>query len=165
MLRINVCVGLKFYHSFSHFPPSLSSPSPLSLTLSLSLTVSLPLLSLSLLLELHSVVHQCHLLISAMVHFISQIQYYINFEVNMNVFSFAVWRIFRFISVWYCVNCLQVMECNWAGLLKKMRTAEDLDQIISAHDTFLQHIMSQCLLDTESQVYTCICVCRLCTWL
>ena len=32
-------------------------------------------------LELHPVVHQCHLLISAMVHFISQLQYYINFEV------------------------------------------------------------------------------------
>jgi gamma-tubulin complex component 3 len=74
--------------------------------------------------ELYPVVHQCHLLISAMVHFISQLQYYINFE---------------------------VMECNWDGLLKTVRTADDLDQIISAHDTFLQHITSQCLLDIESQ--------------
>lgn len=38
--------------------------------------------SLSLSSELYPVVHQCHLLISAMVHFISQLQYYINFEVH-----------------------------------------------------------------------------------
>ena len=48
----------------------------------------------------------------------------------------------------------QVMECNWAGLLRKVRTAQDLDQIITAHDTFLQHITSQCLLDLDSQVHT-----------
>jgi gamma-tubulin complex component 3 len=75
--------------------------------------------------ELHPVVHQCHLLISAMVHFISQLQYYINFE---------------------------VMECNWDSLLKKVREAEDLDQIISAHDTFLLQITSQSLLNTDGQV-------------
>ena len=44
------------------------------------------------------------------------------------------------------------MECNWDGLLKKVQSAEDLDQVIAAHDTFLEHITSQCLLDTESQV-------------
>ena len=48
---------------------------------------------------------------------------------------------------------VQVMECNWDGLLKKVREAQDLDQIISAHDTFLDHITSQCLLDADGQVF------------
>ena len=35
--------------------------------------------------DLCPVLHECHLLISAMVHFISQLQYYINFEVHCTV--------------------------------------------------------------------------------
>ena len=46
----------------------------------------------------------------------------------------------------------KVMECNWDSLLKKVREAEDLDQIISAHDTFLQQITSHSLLNTDGQV-------------
>ena len=34
-------------------------------------------------LELSPVLHQSHLLVSAMVHFISQLQYYIAFEVGL----------------------------------------------------------------------------------
>ena len=52
-----------------------------------------------------------------------------------------------------CVCVWQVLECNWDGLLKKVRAAQDLDHIISAHDTFLQQIMSQSLLDADGQVY------------
>ena len=53
----------------------------------------------------------------------------------------------------YCNSVYwQVMECNWDSLLKKVREAEDLDQIISAHDTFLQQITSQSLLNTDGQV-------------
>ncbi len=47
---------------------------------------------------------------------------------------------------------VQVMECCWAGLVKKVSAAEDLDQVISAHDDFLEQITSQCLLDPDSQV-------------
>ena len=32
--------------------------------------------------ELRPVLHQCHLLVSTMVHFITQLQYYITFEVR-----------------------------------------------------------------------------------
>jgi hypothetical protein len=46
------------------------------------------------------------------------------------------------------------MECCWAGLLKKVEVAEDLDQVIDAHDSFLEQITTQCLLDPESQVCT-----------
>ena len=44
------------------------------------------------------------------------------------------------------------MECCWAGLVKKVEVAEDLDQVIDAHDSFLEQITTQCLLDTDSQV-------------
>lgn len=33
-------------------------------------------------LELSGILHQCHVLASEMVHFIQQVQYYINFEVT-----------------------------------------------------------------------------------
>ena len=46
----------------------------------------------------------------------------------------------------------QVMECCWARLVKKVEVAEDLDQVIDAHDSFLEQITTQCLLDPESQV-------------
>lgn len=38
--------------------------------------------------ELRAVLHQSHLLVSAMVHFISQLQYYITFEVSHSSPSF-----------------------------------------------------------------------------
>ena len=44
------------------------------------------------------------------------------------------------------------MECCWAGLVKKVEVAEDLDQVIDAHDSFLEQITTQCLLDPDSQV-------------
>ena len=44
------------------------------------------------------------------------------------------------------------MECSWAGLVRKVSAAKDLDQVISAHDKFLEQITAQCLLDQESQV-------------
>ena len=43
------------------------------------------------------------------------------------------------------------MECSWAGLLAKVEKAEDLDQVIQAHDHFLDHVTRQCLLDDTSQ--------------
>ena len=44
------------------------------------------------------------------------------------------------------------MECCWAGLVKKVTGAEDLGQVISAHDSFLEQITAQCLLNPDSQV-------------
>ena len=92
--------------------------------------------------------HQCHLLISTMVHFITQLQYYITFEVHNTIHC---------VYVCVCVrerySCLfQVMECCWARLVKKVEVAEDLDQVIDAHDSFLEQITTQCLLDPDSQV-------------
>lgn len=44
------------------------------------------------------------------------------------------------------------MECSWAELLKQMKTAEDLDGVITAHKQFLDVIVTRCLLDPHSQV-------------
>ncbi|KAK3095374.1 hypothetical protein FSP39_013926 [Pinctada imbricata] len=74
--------------------------------------------------ELSSILHQCHMLGSEMVHFIQQVQYYINFE---------------------------VLECSWDELLTKVKEAEDLDYIIAAHQVFLSCITSRCLLDEQSR--------------
>ena len=56
------------------------------------------------------------------------------------------------------------MECCWAWLVKKVEAAEDLDQVIEAHDGFLEQITTQCLLDPDSQVQPCVlCVsCEIC---
>ncbi|XP_060553963.1 gamma-tubulin complex component 3 homolog [Ruditapes philippinarum] len=74
--------------------------------------------------ELSEILHQCHMLGSEMVHFIQQTQYYISFE---------------------------VLECSWHELLSKVREAEDLDCVIAAHETFLDTIITRCLLDEQSR--------------
>lgn len=42
------------------------------------------------------------------------------------------------------------MECSWDVLEKKVKSAEDLDQIICAHEEFLDTIMTRSLLDESS---------------
>ncbi|XP_056443702.1 gamma-tubulin complex component 3 [Gadus macrocephalus] len=74
--------------------------------------------------ELSGVLHQCHILASEMVHFIHQMQYYITFE---------------------------VLECSWDELWNKVQQAQDLDHIITAHEVFLDTIISRCLLDSNSR--------------
>lgn len=60
-----------------------------------------------------------------MVHFVQQVQYYINFE---------------------------VLECSWDELLKKVGEAKDLDCIIRAHETFLDTIIARSFIDQNSTV-------------
>ncbi|KAJ0009613.1 hypothetical protein NQD34_001315 [Periophthalmus magnuspinnatus] len=74
--------------------------------------------------ELSGVLHQCHILASEMIHFIHQMQYYITFE---------------------------VLECSWDELWNKVQRAQDLDHIISAHEAFLDAVISRCLLDNNSR--------------
>jgi len=45
----------------------------------------------------------------------------------------------------------QVLECSWARLLAKLEEAQDLDEVIAAHDLFIDGLLSQCLLDVGSQ--------------
>lgn len=73
--------------------------------------------------ELNGVLHLCHVLCSKMVQFISQLQYYINFE---------------------------VLECSWDKLVTEVKKSKDLNDIIIAHGSFLVEITTECLLDDES---------------
>ena len=60
-----------------------------------------------------------------MVHFVQQVQYYINFE---------------------------VLECSWDELLQKVTEAEDLDCIIKAHENFLDTVIARSFIDNNSTV-------------
>jgi len=46
----------------------------------------------------------------------------------------------------------QVLECSWDELLHSVKHAEDLDQIIAAHQEFLDAITARSLLDSQSHV-------------
>lgn len=74
--------------------------------------------------KLYPVFHTMHTLQSEMMHFIQQMQYYIEFE---------------------------VMECSWDELIQKMSKASDIDQLIEAQESFLSTVVSRSMLDVESQ--------------
>lgn len=60
-----------------------------------------------------------------MIHFLHQTQYYFLFE---------------------------VLECSWAEMIRRVNQAECLDDVITAHDTFLKSVQSGMLLDPGSYV-------------
>lgn len=47
---------------------------------------------------------------------------------------------------------LQVIECAWAELETRVDQAQDLDEVVKAHDDFLSALMTRALLDPESRV-------------
>ena len=57
-----------------------------------------------------------------------------------------------FIVTDFSLNVFQVLECSWHELLIKVKEAEDLDNVIAAHETFLDTIINRCLLDEQSTV-------------
>ncbi|XP_053214852.1 gamma-tubulin complex component 3-like [Panonychus citri] len=74
--------------------------------------------------KLRPVFHISQILHAEMMHFIQQMQYYIEFE---------------------------VMECSWDELIRKMEKASDIDQLIEAQEKFLSTVISRSMLDAESQ--------------
>lgn len=74
--------------------------------------------------ESQCTLHQCHILLSEMIHFMQQVQYYMVFE---------------------------VIECAWAELESRVEQAQDLDQVIHAHEDFLAALMARTLLEPESR--------------
>ena len=67
----------------------------------------------------------CHSLRSEMHSFVSNFQYYVMFE---------------------------VLEVSWAELQKKFAKHSDLDEIIAAHDLFLDSVVQKALLGSKSQL-------------
>ncbi|XP_067642167.1 gamma-tubulin complex component 3 isoform X2 [Eurosta solidaginis] len=77
----------------------------------------------SMAMELNPVLYRLHLLTAEMIHFIHQMQYYILFE---------------------------VIECSWAEFQGRVQQAKALDDILDAHDDFLNIIKCGAFLDSSS---------------
>ncbi|XP_055683487.1 gamma-tubulin complex component 3 [Lutzomyia longipalpis] len=73
--------------------------------------------------EMDAITYKLHLCTLEMMHFISEIQYYILFE---------------------------VIECSWAALSARIGTASAIDDILQAHEDFLETIRYGIFLDAKS---------------
>lgn len=71
-----------------------------------------------------TIMHSCHLLRNEMVHLVSNLQYYLMFE---------------------------VIECAWVALNDAMSDATDLEQVLGAHNTFLADIERKAMLRSEDE--------------
>ena len=73
--------------------------------------------------EAKFILHQCVIIQSEMIHFIRQLQYYLQFE---------------------------VMECSWDILVSEITDgAKDLDHIIESHQKYLNSISSKALVSSD----------------
>ncbi|KAL3701451.1 hypothetical protein R1sor_019473 [Riccia sorocarpa] len=75
--------------------------------------------------ELTVVLRRCQTLRNEMNHFVTNLQYYIMFE---------------------------VLEFSWANFLAEMEVAHDLDELIAAHEKYLSSIVEKALLGERSQL-------------
>lgn len=74
--------------------------------------------------ELNPITYRLHLYTSEMIHFIHQMQYYTLFE---------------------------VIECSWAMFMKRVQSAKALDDILEAHEQFLNEVRVGTFLDTDTK--------------
>lgn len=75
--------------------------------------------------QLTVVLRRCQTLRNEMNHFVTNLQYYIMFE---------------------------VLEYSWSNFLEEMEEAHDLDELIGAHDKYLGSILEKALLGERSQL-------------
>ncbi|XP_009125660.1 gamma-tubulin complex component 3 [Brassica rapa] len=75
-------------------------------------------------LQLLSALRRCQVLWNEMNHFVTNFQYYIMFE---------------------------VLEVSWCNFAKEMEAAKDLDDLLAAHEKYLNSIVGKSLLGEESQ--------------
>lgn len=78
--------------------------------------------------EVQGVLHQAQLLLSEMIHFAQEMSHYLSFE---------------------------VVACAWEQLSVALRNSKTMDQLLAAHEYFLQTVTSRALLDEESKVLDC----------
>lgn len=75
--------------------------------------------------ELKPIMRILHISTAEMIHFLHQTQYYFLFE---------------------------VLECSWAEMLNRVNQAVSLDDIITAHSSFLKSVQNGIFLDLASNV-------------
>lgn len=73
--------------------------------------------------EIYEIVHQSNIICSEMLRLVQNLNFYIMFE---------------------------VLEVSWKNLGEKLNEAKDMDDVIMANEQFLDTIISQLLLDTQS---------------
>uniref|UniRef100_A0A1J3G054 Gamma-tubulin complex component 3 n=1 Tax=Noccaea caerulescens TaxID=107243 RepID=A0A1J3G054_NOCCA len=81
-------------------------------------------LQTSVKLQLLSALRRCQVLWNEMNHFVTNFQYYIMFE---------------------------VLEVSWSNFSKEMEAAKDLDDLLAAHEKYLNAIVGKSLLGEQSQ--------------
>lgn len=74
--------------------------------------------------SLKSAFQTLHMLLSEMIHFIRQMEYYLTFD---------------------------VIECQWNQLQTELNNPRDVDLLIRAHSLFLENVIRRSLLDTSSE--------------
>ena len=72
--------------------------------------------------ELSPALHQANHVCSEMIHFIHQLAYYVTFE---------------------------VMECGWDTLVKDIDNSVSLDEVISAHQDFLNTLIARFIIQVS----------------
>lgn len=75
--------------------------------------------------ELRPLMYRLHLYTSEIIHFINQMEYYVLYE---------------------------VIECSWTLLVEKISQAKTLDDILEAHNEFLETVKVGAFLDNNSQI-------------
>ena len=74
--------------------------------------------------EAYGLLHNCHLVLAEMMHYTTEIQYYVTFE---------------------------VLECNWAEFKEKLTKVLDFDELVATHREFLDKLVKACLLAKENK--------------
>jgi len=74
--------------------------------------------------EAYGLLHNCHLVLAEMMHYTTEIQYYVTFE---------------------------VLECNWAEFKEKLTGVVDFDELVATHKEFLEKLVRACLLAKDNK--------------
>jgi gamma-tubulin complex component 3 len=75
--------------------------------------------------KMASVVHKSHIIRNEMLHLVNNLEYYILFE---------------------------VIESSWENFLQHVKSSQDLDQLIEAHNNYLDTITEKCLLTSADLI-------------
>ena len=98
--------------------------------------------------ELQPILHTANLLSSEMIHFVHQVR------TKTCLTTVPIWISFLTLSFAFQMSyytAFEVMECSWDELMKRLKTAENLDEVIDAHDEFLNSVVRRALLGELSR--------------
>lgn len=110
------------------------------------------------------VYHAGRMLATEMIHFVNQVQYYLLFEVSGSKDEGKIrrQRLCRRVGVaslnrkkktrLALFSVLQVLESGWQSLTETLESAKNFDQVLQAHDVFLNSLLERMFLLPKSQV-------------